>query len=72
MQSGCSLFHVDVGEMKLVETQRFTDGNSNHLTYGLDLLNLVHKNDCKGPEFHMISCSFYDNIVETWTKEFST
>jgi hypothetical protein len=72
MQSGSGLFRIDMSEMKVMETQHYTDGSLNHLNYGVDLLYLIDKKDKCGIEFHMISCSFYDNIVETWSKEFST
>lgn len=72
MQKGSSLYHIDVKEGAVLGEYCYHDKSDNHLNYGLELLTSHIRQDDQQENmtFNMISCSFYDNSIATWSTSF--
>eukprot|EP01040_Poterioochromonas_malhamensis_P001095 gene1095-1162_t len=72
MQKGSSLYHIDVKEGAVLGEYCYHDKSDNHLNYGLELLSshMTQDDQQQSMTFNMISCSFYDNSIATWSTSF--
>lgn len=79
MQKGSSLYQVDMKSNQVLHEEVYRDGGANQLHYGLDKLSSKQSNtntheekseNTGTQEFEMISCSFYENLLSTFSVSF--
>lgn len=69
MQGGCRVYLMNHGLDKVLDEVSYHDESDNHLSYGIDIIDEsctegLHK-------IGIVSCSFYDNLISSWSATFN-